>query len=118
MQQINNLSAKIVKHQTQIEASINRVIASGWLVLGPEVKRFEQSFAAYLDASHCISLANGTDAIELALKAMGIGPGDRVATVANPAYTPLQRCWRLVQSLISWMSIAIPVVPPLQKSYA
>lgn len=83
MQQINNLSAKIAKHQTQIEASIGRVIASGWLVLGPEVKRFEQSFAAYLDASHCISLANGTDAIELALKAMGIGPGDRVATVAN-----------------------------------
>lgn len=83
MQQINNLSARIAKHQTQINASIDRVIASGWLVLGPEVKQFEQSFAAYLGASHCVSLANGTDAIELALKAMGIGSGDRVATVAN-----------------------------------
>lgn len=83
MQQINNLSAKITKHQTQITASIDRVIASGWLVLGPEVKQFEESFAAYLGASHCVSLANGTDAIELALKAMGVGPGDRVATVAN-----------------------------------
>jgi len=83
MQQINNLSAKIAKYQTQIKASIDRVIASGWLVLGPEVKQFEQSFAAYLGASHCVSLANGTDAIELALKAMGVGPGDRVATVAN-----------------------------------
>jgi dTDP-3-amino-2,3,6-trideoxy-4-keto-D-glucose/dTDP-3-amino-3,4,6-trideoxy-alpha-D-glucose/dTDP-2,6-dideoxy-D-kanosamine transaminase len=83
MQQVNNLSARIAKHRTQINASIDRVIASGWLVLGPEVKRFEQSFAAYLGASHCMSLANGTDAIELALKAMGIGPGDRTATVSN-----------------------------------
>jgi dTDP-3-amino-2,3,6-trideoxy-4-keto-D-glucose/dTDP-3-amino-3,4,6-trideoxy-alpha-D-glucose/dTDP-2,6-dideoxy-D-kanosamine transaminase len=53
------------------------------LVLGPEVKQFEQSFAAFIGASHCVSLANGTDAIELALKAMGIRPGDQVATVAN-----------------------------------
>jgi dTDP-4-amino-4,6-dideoxygalactose transaminase len=83
MQQINNLSARIAKHQTQIKASIDRVIASGWLVLGPEVRQFEQSFAAFIGASHCVSLANGTDAIELALKAMAIGPGDRVATVAN-----------------------------------
>lgn len=83
MQQINNLSARIAKHQAKIKASIDRVIASGWLVLGPEVKQFEQSFAAFLGASHCVSLANGTDAIELALKAMGVGPGDRVATVAN-----------------------------------
>lgn len=83
MQQINNLSARIARHQMQIKASIDRVIASGWLVLGPEVKEFEQSFAAYLGASHCVSLANGTDAIELALKSMGVGFGDHVATVAN-----------------------------------
>lgn len=83
MQKINNLSARIAKHQTQIKASIDRAIASGWLVLGPEVRQFEQLFAAYLGASHCMSLANGTDAIELALKAMGVRPGDRVATVAN-----------------------------------
>ncbi|MDP3010617.1 MAG: DegT/DnrJ/EryC1/StrS family aminotransferase [Methylococcales bacterium] len=83
MLQINNLSAKITKHQTQIQAAINRVIASGWLVLGSEVKQFEQSFATFLGVNHCVSLANGTDAIELALKAMGISSGDRVATVAN-----------------------------------
>lgn len=83
MQQINNLSAKIDKYKPQIKSSINRVIASGWLVLGPEVKQFESSFAAYLGAKHCVSLANGTDAIELALKSMGVGPGNRVATVAN-----------------------------------
>ncbi len=83
MHLLNNLSARIARHRTQIKASIDRVMASGWLVLGPEVKQFEQSFAAFLGASHCVSLANGTDAIELALKAMGIGSGDYVATVAN-----------------------------------
>lgn len=81
--QINDLSAKIAKHKNDIKLAANRVIDSGWLVLGPEVKRFEQSFADYLGSSHCISLANGTDAIELALKALGVERGDRVATVAN-----------------------------------
>lgn len=83
MLQINNLSARIDQHKTQIRVAIDRVIASGWLVLGPEVRQFEQAFAAYLGASHCVSLANGTDAIELALKAMGVSAGDQVATVAN-----------------------------------
>lgn len=83
MQQINNLSCRVTQHQAQIRVAVERVLASGWLVLGPEVKSFERSFAAYLGASNCVSLANGTDAIELALKAMGFGPGDSIATVAN-----------------------------------
>lgn len=83
MQQINNLSAKIAKYRDQIDASIQRVVSSGWVVLGPEVKRFESSFAGYLGASHCVTVANGTDAIELALKALGVEKGDIVATVAN-----------------------------------
>jgi len=83
MQQINNLAAKISKFQTQINASIQRVVASGWVILGPEVKRFEAAFAEYLNARHCITVANGTDAIELALKALGVDKGDQVATVAN-----------------------------------
>lgn len=83
MQQINNLAAKIVKFQSQINSSVQRVVASGWVILGPEVKRFEADFAKYLDARHCVSLGNGTDAIELALKALGVGKGDQVATVAN-----------------------------------
>ena len=49
----------------------------------PEVKQFEAAFAAYLGIRHCVGLANGTDAIELALRAIGIEHGDRVATVAN-----------------------------------
>lgn len=88
MQQLNNLSARIAVYQESIKAAVDRVIASGWLVLGPEVKRFEQQFAAYLGTRHCVGVANGTEAIELALKALGIDTGDRVATVANAgAYT-------------------------------
>ena len=83
MQQINNLSARIAEHHQQITASIDRVISSGFFILGPEVMQFEQSFAAYLGARHCVSLANGTDAIELSLRAMGVSTGDQVATVAN-----------------------------------
>jgi aminotransferase EvaB len=83
MQQINDLSSRISKHQTQIKSSIDRVLASGHFILGPEVKQFESSFALYLGAHFCVSLANGTDAIELSLKAMGVGSGDQVATVAN-----------------------------------
>jgi len=83
MQQINNLAAKIDKFKSQINASVQRVVDSGWVVLGPEVKRFETAFAEYLQAGHCVSVANGTDAIELALKALGVAEGDQVATVAN-----------------------------------
>lgn len=83
MQQINDLSARIDKYQDQIKEAIARVVASGWVVLGPEVKQFERDFAAYLGAADCVSVGNGTDAIELGLKAIGVVAGDRVATVAN-----------------------------------
>lgn len=83
MQQINDLSARIGHYQEQIKDAVARVVASGWVVLGPEVKQFEQAFAAYLGAAECISVGNGTDAIELGLKALGVVAGDRVATVAN-----------------------------------
>lgn len=80
---INDLSARLRLYDSLLKESIHRVLESGWVVLGPEVRRFEQSFADYLGTSHCISLANGTDAIELALRALGVERGDRVATVAN-----------------------------------
>jgi dTDP-3-amino-3,4,6-trideoxy-alpha-D-glucose transaminase len=63
-----------------IRSAIDRVIARGWFILGPEVDAFEQEFAAASQTSHAVSVGNGTDAIALALRAMGIGPGDEVIT--------------------------------------
>ena len=58
-------------------------MARGYYILGPEGEAFEHEFAAYCQTAHCVALANGTDALELALRALGVGPGDGVATVAN-----------------------------------
>lgn len=62
-----------------------RVARRGWFVLGPEVEAFEQEFAAYCGTTHCVGVANGSDALELALRALGTGAGDEVVTVANAA---------------------------------
>lgn len=85
---INDLSVRVRAYKDQLKSVVNDVIDSGWLVLGPQVKKFEQAFAAYLGATsqsetYCVSLANGTDAIELALKALGVSRGDFVANTAN-----------------------------------
>jgi dTDP-4-amino-4,6-dideoxygalactose transaminase len=60
------------------------VLESGRYVLGPEVDAFEAEFAAYVGAQHCVGLANGTDALEVGLRALGVGPGDEVVV---PAFT-------------------------------
>lgn len=83
MQPINDLSARIAPFRPAILAAMERVVDSGWVVLGPEVRAFEQAFAEYLSVPHCVGVANGTDAIELALRALGVRPGDRVAMAAN-----------------------------------
>ncbi|AVT15473.1 erythromycin biosynthesis sensory transduction protein eryC1 [Paracidovorax avenae] len=83
MLQINSLSERLNKYKSEISDAVARVLNSGWLVLGPEVKRFEKEFAEYIGARYCVTLANGTDAIELALRGMGVTKGDTVATVAN-----------------------------------
>jgi dTDP-4-amino-4,6-dideoxygalactose transaminase len=60
-----------------------RVHDRGWYILGPEVEAFEREFAAYLGAADCIAVGNGTDALELALRALMVQSGETVATVAN-----------------------------------
>ncbi|MTI22752.1 DegT/DnrJ/EryC1/StrS family aminotransferase [Fulvivirga sp. RKSG066] len=64
--------------QNELNAVTQKVVEEGWYVGGPRVKQFEEEFAAYLGARHCISCGNGTDALELVLEAMEIGPGDEV----------------------------------------
>jgi dTDP-4-amino-4,6-dideoxygalactose transaminase len=69
--------------KTEIDASIARVLTSGTYIHGPELATFEKEFANFLGANGCAGVANGTDAIELGLRALGVGSGDCVATVAN-----------------------------------
>ncbi|MEA2604703.1 MAG: hypothetical protein QOF89_5695 [Acidobacteriota bacterium] len=69
----------------ELEAAAKRVLHSGWYILGPELEAFEQAFAAYHGVAHAVGVANGTDALELALRALGIGQGDEVITVAHTA---------------------------------
>lgn len=69
--------------EAAIDAAVRRVLHSGHYILGPETEAFEREFAAWLGAAGAAGVANGTDALELALRAAGIGPGDKVVTVAN-----------------------------------
>jgi dTDP-3-amino-3,4,6-trideoxy-alpha-D-glucose transaminase len=70
--------------RAEIDARIAAVIDGGRFILGPEVEAFEREFAAYVGARHAVGVANGTDAITLTLRAMGIGPGDEVVV---PSFT-------------------------------
>lgn len=69
--------------KAEIDAAVQRVFESGIYIMGPELAAFEDELAGFLGATGAVGVANGTDAIELALRACGIGPGDKVATVAN-----------------------------------
>ncbi len=77
------------EHRNEILATIQRVLDSGQLILGPEVQAFEREFAAAIGAPHAIGVNSGTDALVLALRSLGIGPGDEVITVPNTAVPTL-----------------------------
>jgi dTDP-4-amino-4,6-dideoxygalactose transaminase len=79
--------------QAEIDANIKRVIESGEYVQGPMLKQFEQELAAFHKTSHAIGVGNGTDAIWLALMAMGIGPGDEVITHPNTFFATAEAIW-------------------------
>jgi len=73
-----------------IKAAIDRVITRGWFILGPEVEAFEAEFASASGMSHAVGVGNGTDALALLLRAMGVGPGDEVVTSpASAAFSAL-----------------------------
>jgi dTDP-4-amino-4,6-dideoxygalactose transaminase len=67
----------------ELDAAIARVLDSGRFLLGEEGRSFEEEFAAAMGAEHAVGVASGTDAVELALRAVGVGPGDEVVTQAN-----------------------------------
>ena len=77
-----DLGAQYRAHQAELDAAIKRVIETTAFIGGAPVKEFEEAYAKEYGVKHCISCANGTDAIYLALKMLGIGPGDEVVTTA------------------------------------
>ncbi len=69
--------------RSEVDAAVQSVMSRGAFIMGPEHAQFEQAFADYIGTTHCLGVASGTDALELALRACGIGPGDEVITVPN-----------------------------------
>lgn len=78
-------AAQFQAHQAEIEDAVHRVMSGNRYVLGPEVEALEAEFAEYIGTRAAIGVANGTDALELALRALDIGPGDEVITVSHTA---------------------------------
>src|SRR5262245_22442527 len=78
-----DLTAQYVSIKPEIDAGIAAVISEAAFVSGPFVRAFEEAFAHYCGVAHCVGVANGTDALFLALRTLGVGPGDEVMTAAN-----------------------------------
>jgi dTDP-3-amino-2,3,6-trideoxy-4-keto-D-glucose/dTDP-3-amino-3,4,6-trideoxy-alpha-D-glucose/dTDP-2,6-dideoxy-D-kanosamine transaminase len=83
---INDLNRLPGDIKQEISQAVSSCIDSGWYVLGRNVTSFEGEFASYIGTDSCISVANGTDALEIGLKALGVKPGDKVITVANAGF--------------------------------
>jgi dTDP-4-amino-4,6-dideoxygalactose transaminase len=104
-----DLKAPYLELKAELDAAYQRVMDSGWYILGLEVEAFEAEFAAYCETKYCISVGNGLDALHLILRAMEIGAGDEVIVPANTY-------------IASWLAVtsagATPVpVEPDEKTY-
>lgn len=78
-----DLKTPHIELRTQLREAFDRVMSSGWYIQGDELNQFEQEFAQYCDAKHCIGVGNGLDALHLILRAYGIGDGDEVIVPSN-----------------------------------
>ena len=104
-----DLKAPYAELRDELDAAYRRVMESGWFVLGDEVRAFEEEFAAYCGARHSVGVANGLEALHLALRAMGIGAGDEVLVPSNTF-------------IATWLAVtyagAVPVpVEPDERTY-
>lgn len=82
---LSSPKASYLEHQEAFDQAIKKFLDSGYYILGPEVQSFETAFANFVGVEHCVTVNNGTDAIVLALRALGIGAGDEVITVSHTA---------------------------------
>ncbi len=95
MIQCTDLKAGYLAQKADIDAAVQRTLASGWFILGNEVKSFEIAFARWCGVEFGVGVASGTDAVELALRACGVGQGDLVFTVSHTAVATVvavERC--------------------------
>lgn len=83
MIEYENLANSNASYISELEAAASKVIRSGWYVLGQEVVSFEQEFAKYVGAKHCIGVANGLDALILSIEALGLSPGSDILVASN-----------------------------------
>lgn len=79
----NRMDRGFNRYQEEFEQKALQVLRSGWYVLGKEVQSFEEEFASYTGASHCVGLASGLDALWIAFRVLGIGMGDEVIVPSN-----------------------------------
>lgn len=102
-----DLKAAYIELKTDIDTAVARVLSSGYYIHGPEVEEFEGEFAKYCQADYCVSVANGLDALSLALRAMDVQPGDEVIVPSNTFIAT----WLAVSQC---GAIPVPVEPNLQ----
>ncbi|MCP5005074.1 MAG: DegT/DnrJ/EryC1/StrS family aminotransferase [Planctomycetes bacterium] len=99
-----SLRDRYLLHQEEIDKAIGNVLKRGWFVLGQELEKFEKEFATHLGAKYAVGVNSGTDAIFLALKALGVGAGDEVITVANTA-TPTISAIRMTGATVVFVDV-------------
>src|SRR4051812_27406388 len=90
-----DLKSAYESSRDDIEAALLRVAASGWYLIGRELAAFEEAYARFCGVRHCVGVANGLDALHLALLALGVGPGDEVIVPSNTfiaTWLPVSRC--------------------------
>jgi dTDP-4-amino-4,6-dideoxygalactose transaminase len=104
-----DLKPAYLELKTEMDAACEKVMRSGGFIVGEEVASFEKEFANYCGVEHCVGVANGLDALHLALRALGVGPGDEVIVPANTY-------------IASWLAVshcgAIPVpIEPIEETH-
>jgi dTDP-3-amino-3,4,6-trideoxy-alpha-D-glucose transaminase len=83
-------ATSLARYHERIDRRLAEVVASGRYILGPEVSAFEREFADYCGVGHCVGVANGTDAITIALRALGVEPGDEVVVPSFTFYASVE----------------------------
>src|ERR1022692_2439003 len=79
--QFIDLQSQYRRYQKEIDSRISAVLSHGHYIMGPEIAELESVLASYVGVKHCITVASGTVSLEIALRALGVGPGDEVITV-------------------------------------